>query len=78
VELVNQLDSADDVRVELVELLGRHPQLKDRPSTRLLQRIPAQEGGLDLEAGDEGSPTVSAAARQRPVLIAGSAAPFTR
>lgn len=35
-ELVHDLDLADDVRVELVQLLGGHPQLENRPPTGLL------------------------------------------
>ncbi|MBT2410778.1 hypothetical protein J7I94_09425 [Streptomyces sp. ISL-12] len=52
-ELVHQLDLANDVSVELVEFLGRYSQLEDRPSACLLNRVPAQEIGLDVKAGDK-------------------------
>jgi hypothetical protein len=55
---VNDLDPADDVSVELVEFPGRYPQFEDGPSACLLDRIPAQELGLDFEPGDEAGAVV--------------------
>jgi hypothetical protein len=43
VEFAYHLDGADDVCVELVEFLGRYPQLKDCLSACLLDRVPAQD-----------------------------------
>ena len=49
-ELVNNLDLADDVRVEVVQIFGRNPQLQDCAATGLLNRVASHEVTLDLKS----------------------------
>src|SRR5947209_17077915 len=51
VELGNDLDLADDVRVQLVKILSRNPVLQDRLPADLLDLVPIQERLSYLESG---------------------------
>jgi hypothetical protein len=66
---VDHVDLADHVGVEVVQLLGRNPELEDRLPARLLDGIPAQELRLDLETSDESGATVLTF-QSRAILIA--------
>ena len=50
--LGDQLDKADNIRVELGQVLGGDPVLQDGPATRLVDLVAVQEGPADAEAGD--------------------------
>ena len=50
--LGDDLDESDDVRVELLQLLSRHPQLDVLTASDLLRLVSGGEVGADAEAGD--------------------------
>lgn len=52
VELMGELDLADDVGVEVVEILGGDPEFEDGAAAGLLDGVAAYEVGVELEAGD--------------------------
>lgn len=50
-ELVHDFDRSDDVRVELVQFLSRHPQHGHRGAAERPSRVLTQKPLLDMEAG---------------------------